>query len=127
MPKRVISTDKVVKPLSPISQATMANGFVFTQGILGRDPSGKLLEGMEAQARQVMENLKGILEAAGGTLDDVLRAEVFVADLSEMPVFNEVWKEYFSENPPARIGVEVPNLAAGARVEMIAVAYVGEK
>src|SRR5690606_32763239 len=124
---RVISTDKVVKPLSPISQATMANGFVFTQGILGRDPSGKLLEGMEAQARQVMENLKGILEAAGGTLDDVLRAEVFVADLSEMPVFNEVWKEYFSEKPPARIGVEVPNLAAGARVEMIAVAYVGEK
>ncbi|HEX6988900.1 MAG TPA: RidA family protein [Bacillota bacterium] len=74
-----------------------------------------------------MENLKAILAAAGGSLDDVLRCEVFVADLREMGIFNRVWQEYFGDQPPARISAQVAGVAAGARLELTAVAYVGTR
>ncbi len=125
MSKRVIATDAAPRPIAPISQATLAGGFVYTQGILGRTPDGRLPEGMAAQALQVMENLKAILSAAGGSMNDVLRMEVHVVDLSEMPEFNAAWREHFPTDPPARIGVQVAALAAGARVEATAVAHVG--
>lgn len=126
MPKQVVSTAAVARPISPISQGTLAGGFLYSQGLLGRTAEGQLLAGMAAQARQVLENLKAILAAAGGSLSDVLRCEVFVVDLKEMAEFNAVWREYFPTDPPTRIGVQVVDLAAGARVEMTAVAYVGK-
>jgi len=123
--KRVIATDAAPRPISPISQATLAGGFLYTQGLLGRTTAGVLPEGMAAQARQLLENLKAIVAAAGGGLSDVLRMEVHVVDLAEMAEFNAVWREYFPTEPPARIGVQVAALAAGARVEATAEAYVG--
>lgn len=127
MPKETILSPKIARPINPISQATRAAGFVYTGGLLGRDPEGKMAETMEGQARQVLENLKAVVEAAGGTLQDVLRVEVYVTDIAEIPVFNNVWKEYFAENPPARAAVQVAALGAGAKVELLAVAYVGDK
>lgn len=126
MSKRVIATDAAPKPISPISQATMAAGFVFTQGILGRSVTGTMPDSMAGQARQAMESLKHILQAANGSLSDVLRVEVFVTDLGEMGEFNHVFQEYFPVDPPARIGVQVTHLAARAKVEITAVAYVGQ-
>jgi reactive intermediate/imine deaminase len=126
MPKQVIHTDAVPRPLSPISQATKAAGFVYTQGFLGRDVEGRIPPTMGEQARNALTSLKLVLEAAGGTLKDVLFVQVFVADLKEMPEFNEVFKEFFAVEPPSRIGVQAAVLSAGAKVELTAVAYTGQ-
>lgn len=127
MPKEIVTTDRAPRPASPVSQAVKAGGFVYTAGILGRRPDGTLAEGMEGQARQVMENLTAILAAAGASLGDVLRCEVYVADLADMPAFNAVWQQYFGDNPPARVSAQVAGVAAGARLELTAVAYVGDR
>jgi 2-iminobutanoate/2-iminopropanoate deaminase len=125
--KQVIRTSTAPVPISPISQATKAGGFIYTAGMLGRTPDGVMAAGgMEAEARQALENLKAVLAAGGATLADVLRVEVHVADLGEMAVFNQVWREYFPTEPPARLGVQAATLAAGARVELMAVAYCGQ-
>jgi 2-iminobutanoate/2-iminopropanoate deaminase len=93
---------------------------------LGRTPDGAMVAGgMEAESRQALDNLKAVLATGGAKLTDVLRLEVYVADLAEMPAFNQVFREYFPSDPPARVGVEAARLAAGARIELTAVAYCG--
>jgi aminoacrylate peracid reductase len=125
MAREVIVTTKAPRPRSPIAQGTKAGGFLYTAGLIGRSVDGTLAEGMEAQSRQVFESIKAIVEAGGGTLRDIMRCEVYVTDIKQMPIFNEVWKEYFSEDPPARIGMEVSALGPGALVEVTATAYIG--
>lgn len=127
MPKETILSPKIARPVNPIAQATRAGGFVYTGGLLGRDAQGRMAEGMEAQGRQVLANLAAVMEEAGGTMADVLRVEVFVTDIKEVPAFNAAWKEVFSESPPARAAVEVSALGSGAKVEILAVAYVGDQ
>lgn len=124
--KEIINTDAAPNLLPLISQATKAGGFVFVSGQIGRNAEGQLVSGgMEAEARQIFKNLEAILAAAGATMSSVLRVEVFVADLSEMPAFNDVFRDVFPEKPPARLGVEVSKLPANARVEVTAIAYAG--
>lgn len=102
------------------------NHLVFTSGQVGLDPTtGKLVEGgVEAQARQVMLNLKAVLEAAGSDMDHVLKCTVFMQDMNDYGAVNAVYGEFFAEDPPARSAVQVAGLPIGALVEIEAIAFV---
>jgi 2-iminobutanoate/2-iminopropanoate deaminase len=112
------------KPLAPYSPGIRYGKFVFTSGQVGLDPeTGKLVEGgVEAQARQVMKNLKAVLEAAGCGMDDVLKCTVFMRDMADYGAINDIYGEYFGETPPARSAVAVLGLPIDALVEIEAVA-----
>lgn len=127
MPKQIVATPQMPKPVVPISRAIRAGDFVYLAGLTGRREDGSLPNGMEAQARQLFANMKYVLGCAGGTLSDVIRVEVHSLDHEEMAGFNVVWTEHFSEAPPARIAVQVAGLNPGVRVEVTAVAYLGSE
>lgn len=107
----------------PISQAIVHGDTVYVSGTVPRDPeTNELVDGdMRAQSEQVMENLASILDAAGSSLDRVVKATVFLADIDDRPAFNEVYAEYLDEPYPARSAVGV-DLAVDAGVEVEAVA-----
>ena len=116
--KKQINTVNAPAAIGPYCHATEANGFIFTSGQLGFDPeTGKLREGVEAQARQSFTNLKTVLESAGSSLDDVLKTTVFVADLADFGKVNAIYAEFFGPNYPARSCVQVAALPAGGLVE----------
>ncbi len=114
------------KPLAPYSPAIRMNHLVLTSGQVGLDPAtGKLAEGgVEAQTRQVMDNLKAVLEAAGSDMAHVLKCTVFMQDMNDYGTINAVYGEYFDQDPPARSAVQVAGLPIGALVEIEAVAVV---
>ena len=118
--KEVISTAHGPKAIGPYSQAIRANGFIFISGQVAFDPStGNLLEGdIAAQTDRVMKNLKAIVEAAGSTLDKVVKTTVFLKDMNEFTKMNEVYGKYFAAAPPARATVEVARLPRDVRVEI---------
>lgn len=120
----VISTDRGPTAIGPYSQAIRANGFVFVSGQIALDPRTQQMTtgGVAAQTERVLENLKGILEAAGASLDKVVRTTVFLADLEEFAAMNEVYAKFFPGHPPARSTVQVARLPRDARVEIDAVA-----
>lgn len=122
--KKIIHTENAPAAVGPYSQAIVANGFVFTSGQIALIPAeGKLLDGgVQAQARQVLQNLQAVLEAAGTSLNNVVKTTVFLADINDFLAVNEIYGEFFSENPPARSAFEVANLPLGALVEIEAVA-----
>jgi len=122
--KRAIKTAKNAPPIGPYSQGIVANGLLFTAGQAGVDPStGKLVPGgIAAETRQTLENLRNILEAAGCTLADVVSANVYMTDLSQFAAMNQVYGEFFGDNPPARTTVGVASLPMGALVEITLVA-----
>lgn len=123
--KTVFSTTAAPVPISPISQGIEAGGFIFTCGQLGRDQSGKLVgPTMEEQTRQALKNLIAVVEAGGGSADSIIRIEGHVTNIDLMKEFNVAWNEFFKENRPTRVCVEVPRLAAGALVELTAIALV---
>ena len=101
---------------------------MFTSGQLPIDPAtGEVNGDISSQTKQVLENLKAILSAAGGTLDDVIKATVFITDLSGFGVMNQVYGEYFSTKPPARSTIEVSGLAKQALIEIEVVAHIGNE
>ncbi len=118
--KGVISTDRAPKAIGPYSQAIKANGFVFISGQIPLDPhTQQLVDGDVArQTERVMENLKGIVEAAGSSLDRTVKTTVYLADLADFAAMNEVYGRYFQSNPPARATVEVARLPREVRVEI---------
>jgi len=122
--KKIIHTENAPAAVGPYSQAIVANGFVFTAGQIALIPAeAKLLDGdVQAQARQVLQNLQAVLEAAGTSLNNVVKTTVFLADINDFLAVNEIYGEFFSENPPARSAFEVANLPLGALVEIEAVA-----
>ena len=123
--KRVVFASSAPSPVGPYSQAIVAGGFVFASGQIPLDPaSGKLVEGdIEAQAARVLDNLSKVLEAAGSSLDHVVRASVYLADLADFPRVNAVYARYFTADPkPARTTVQVAALPLGAQVEIDAIA-----
>ncbi len=124
--KQAVYTDKAPKPVGPYSQAIVIDGFLFVSGQIPIDPStGNLIEGsFEEKTRRVLENIKAIIEAAGGTLDDVVKVTVYLKDIGRFSEFNKVYSEYFRGLPPARVVVEVSNLPLGADLEMEAIAYI---
>jgi 2-iminobutanoate/2-iminopropanoate deaminase len=118
--KEVIATDRGPKAIGPYSQAIRANGFVFVSGQIALDPSTQqLVPGdIKAQTERVMENLKGIVEAAGSALDRVVRTTVFLADMNEFASMNEIYARYFPGQPPARSTVQAARLPRDVRVEI---------
>ena len=124
MERRVVHTDKVPPARIPLSQAIKAGDWVFASGQLGIDPrTGRLAEGgIKAETRQVCENLKAVLEAAGSSLAKVVKVTIYLADLGELMAMNEVFSGYFPIDPPARTTFQAAVLVAGARVEIEAIA-----
>lgn len=124
MERHVVHTDKVPPAKVPLSQAIRVGDWVFTSGQLGMDPkTGRLAEGgIRNETRQVCENLKAVLEAAGATLESVAKVTIYLADLGELMAMNEVFSAYFPKDPPARTTFQAAGLVAGARVEIEAIA-----
>ena len=124
--KEVIATDRGPKAIGPYSQAIRANGFLFVSGQIPLDPATQQLVAgdIQAQTERVLENLKGIVEAAGSSLDRVVRATVFLADMNEFAAMNEVYGRYFRNQPPARSTVQVSRLPRDVRVEIDVIALV---
>ena len=116
----VISTDRGPRAIGPYSQAIRANGFLFLSGQVPLDPATQhLVQGdIAAQTTRVLENLKGILEAAGSSLDRVVKTTVYLKDMNDFSAMNEVYGRYFPNDPPARATVEVTRLPKDARVEI---------
>jgi 2-iminobutanoate/2-iminopropanoate deaminase len=127
MKREVISTDKAPAAVGPYSQAVRVGNFVFAAGQLAIDPAvGKLIEGDVAiQTRQVLTNLSAVLEAAGSSLDRVVKTTVFLKDMGQFKAMNAVYGEFLHSDPPARSTVEVAALPLGALVEIEAIAVVG--
>lgn len=127
MPRQAISTDQAPAAIGPYSQATRAGNIVYLSGQIPLDPAtGDVVGGgIEAQARRAFENLKAVVEAAGGTLDDVPRVGLYLTDLAEFAAVNAVMAEYFSEPYPARSTIEVSALPKGVAFEVDAVLVLG--
>ena len=115
-----------VNPGENFSGAVVANGFVFTAGALGIDPATGEMAGddIASQTEQVLANLDAALTAAGSSMDRVVKATVFLADLADFEAFNEVYRQAFPSEPPARSTVEVAGVVAGGLVEIDLVALV---
>ena len=124
MPIERISTDEAPAAVGPYSQAVVANGLVFASGQIAIDPStGDLvLDDIQTQTRRVLDNLRAVLEAAGSSLDRVVKATVFLTDIDDYAAVNEVYAEYFGGSCPARAAVAVAGLPKGVSVEIEAVA-----
>jgi 2-iminobutanoate/2-iminopropanoate deaminase len=124
MDKRVVHTPRVPPARVPLSQAIKAGDWVFASGQLGMDPrTGRIAEGgIKAETRQVCENLKAVLEAAGSSLGKVVKVTIYMTDLGELMAMNEVFSTYFPSDPPARTTFQAAGLVAGARVEIEAIA-----
>jgi len=118
--KEMISTDRGPKAIGPYSQAIKANGLIFVSGQIPLDPrTQQMVDGDVArQTERVLENLKGIVEGAGSSLDRVVKTTVYLKDLADFAAMNEVYGRYFSSRPPARATVEVARLPKDARVEI---------
>ncbi|MEA4812430.1 MAG: RidA family protein [Anaerolineaceae bacterium] len=123
--KKIIVSEKAPRALGPYSVATTLDDLIFTSGQLGIVPeTGELAEGLEAQTRQALLNVKAVLEAAGSCLDCVLKTTVFLKNISDFAAMNTVYGEFFTSNFPARSAVEVAALPKGGLVEIETIAHI---
>ncbi len=124
MGKQVISTNNAPKAIGPYSAGIRSGHFIYTAGQLGLDPaSGNLVDGgVEAQTRQALANIRGVLEAAGANMGQVVKTTVFLQSMKDFTAMNGVYATFFGENPPARSTVEVAGLPKGGLVEIEAIA-----
>ncbi|MFK4765059.1 RidA family protein [Desulfobaculum sp. SPO524] len=121
--KTVLNTDAAPAAIGPYSQAVIKDGTLYVSGQLPVDPAtGELVEGIEAQTRQSLENVKAILNEAGATCDNVCRVGVFLQDLKDFGTMNDIYAEYFTGGYPARSCVQVAALPKGALVEIEVIA-----
>lgn len=126
MSKQIVKTDNAPSPVGPYSQANVVNGMVFTAGQLGMKPgeTSLVLGGIAAETRQALMNLQAVLEAAGSSLEKVVKVTVFLDNIEDFAEMNTVYGEYFTQNPPARSAFEVARLPLSAKVEIEAVASI---
>lgn len=122
--KQVISTQDAPKAIGPYSQAVKSGGFLFISGQIPLDPKTSQIAGatIAEQTKQVLKNLKAILETANLHLENVVKTTVYLKDLSEFPQMNEVYAKFFTQNPPARATVEVSRLPKDVKIEIDAIA-----
>ncbi|TAE09707.1 MAG: RidA family protein [Bacteroidetes bacterium] len=120
MPNQIIYTPNAPEPIGPYSQAVLANGILYVSGQIPINPAnGSLVEGdTKAEATQVMENIKAILEAAGASFNDVIKATIFLSDMALFATVNEVYGSYFTQHFPARETVAVKHLPKYVNVEI---------
>jgi 2-iminobutanoate/2-iminopropanoate deaminase len=126
MATTMISTPGAPRAIGPYSQGITANGFLFTAGQVGFDPaSGELVDGgIAEQTHRVLQNIRAILRAGGTDIAQVVKTTVFLVDMADFALMNEVYAEFFGDHRPARSTVAVASLPRGARVEIEAVAAV---
>lgn len=125
MNKEVIFTEKAPKVIGPYSQAQKVGDLLFTSGQIPLNPStGELVTEIKAATKQSLENIKAILEAAGTSLENVVKTVVYIKNMNDFGDVNEVYGEYFKENAPARSCVEVARLPKDALVEIEAIAII---
>lgn len=118
MAKQIIHTDGAPQAIGTYSQAVKVNGTVYLSGQIGLDPSTmQMVEGIEQQVHRVFKNLAAVAAAAGGSLDDVVKLNIFLTDLSNFALVNTIMAEYFTTPYPARAAVGVASLPRGALVE----------
>lgn len=122
--KQVVITDKAPQAIGPYSQAIEVNGMIFTSGVVPLDPAtGAVVEGdIRAQATRVFDSMKALLEAAGSDLEQVVKTTVFIKDMNDFAVVNEIYATYFTGMFPARSCVEVARLPKDVLIEMEAIA-----
>jgi 2-iminobutanoate/2-iminopropanoate deaminase len=121
--REAISTPGAPAPIGPYSQAIKVDGWVFCSGQGGLEPSGdSLVEGVEAQADQVLRNLGAVLDAAGASFADVVKATVFLADMRDFPTVNAVYARFMPDPPPARSTIQAAALPMGCLVEIEVIA-----
>ena len=121
--KKVISTEKAPAAIGPYSRAKMVGNFVFASGQIPVNPeTGEIPEGIEAQAEQVMKNVKNLLEAAGTSVDQVVKTGVFIKNMDDFATINGIYAKYFAKDCPARSCVEVARLPKDVLLEMEAIA-----
>ena len=121
--KKVISTDKAPAAIGPYSQAIEVNGMVYTSGVIPVVPeTGEIPEGSQAQAKQALTNLSNLLEAAGSSMDLVVKTTVFIKEMNDFGAINEVYQTFFNAPFPARSCVEVARLPKDVMLEIEAIA-----
>ncbi len=121
--KKVISTTNAPAAIGPYSQAIEANGLVFASGQIPVNPAtGEIPEGIEAQAEQVMTNMKNLLEAAGTSMENVVKTTVFIKSMDDFGTINGIYSKYFEKDCPARSCVEISRLPKDVLLEMEAIA-----
>jgi 2-iminobutanoate/2-iminopropanoate deaminase len=125
MTAHAVATERAPAALGPYSQAIVANGFVFCSGTAGIDPaSGTAPEGIEAQTEQALRNLSAVLDAAGSSLQDVVKTTIFYADVEDFPLLNEVYARHMPDPPPARSAPANIRLPRGLLVSIEAIAVI---
>jgi len=124
--KTIISTERAPKAIGPYSQAVVSNGWAFLSGQIPLDPvTNQIITGdIATQTERVLENLKSVLEAAGSSLDRVVKTTVYLKDMGEFAKMNEVYGRYFASNAPARATVEAARLPRDVSVEIDCIASV---
>ncbi len=124
--KTIISTPKAPAAIGPYSQAILVNGMLFTSGVIPIDPeTNTLVQGdVEAQARQAIGNLKNLIEASGSSMEKVVKTTVFIKDMNDFGKINDIYKEFFTSDFPARSCVEVARLPKDVLIEIEAIAVV---
>lgn len=119
MAKNVISTTNAPAAIGPYSQAIEVNGFLYASGQIPINPAtGEIVEGIEAQTKQALTNVKGIVEAAGLTMSDIVKTSVFIKDMNDFGKINEIYATFFEEPYPARSCVEVARLPKDVLIEV---------
>ena len=124
--KTIISTPKAPAAIGPYSQAVLVNGMLFTSGVIPIDPeTNTLVEGdVTVQARQAIGNLKNLIEASGSSMDKVVKTTVFIKDMNDFGKINDIYKDFFTSDFPARSCVEVAGLPKDVLIEIEAIATV---
>lgn len=124
--KTIISTAKAPAAIGPYSQAVLVNGMLFTSGVIPIDPeTNTLVQGdVEVQARQAIGNLKNLIEASGSAMDKVVKTTVFIKNMNDFGKINDIYKEFFINDFPARSCVEVARLPKDVLIEIEAIAVV---